>query len=168
MKAMFGNKERGGSDGVRWLDASCTELDSSLNIGGHKETIKERLCFSKVSEGHESGHDRVIEDPVYGELSASPHPPCGDSDGLILAGHAIAGYLRTSSLSELEWEVLFTSVCARYVIDLVNVQWNLRENIDKTEHIYQEWNNKRALHRLMTVGMERVYAIWDDISKTYD
>ena len=168
MKAMFGSKERGGSDGVWWPDANCTELDSSLNTEGYEDMIRERFYFSKVSDGDESGRDRIKEDPVNGELIASPHPPCGDPDGLILAGHAIAGYLRTSSLSELEWDVLFASVCARYVIDLVNLQWCLRESSDKTEYIYQEWNNKRALKRLMTLGKERVYAIWDDISKTYD
>ena len=137
------------------------------------EYVKHMEAMFRDKEGSGSDRGRQSDSSctelhvVPEDIMASPLSSHDDSDGLILAGHAIAGYLRTSSLSELEWDVLFASVCARYVIDLVNLQWCLRESSDLTEHIYHEWNSKRALQRLITHGKGRVYAMWDDISKSY-
>ena len=89
-------------------------------------------------------------------------------DGLVLAGHAIAGYLTTSSLTELEWQVLPASVCARHIIILTFIRQALPTNMDDIEnYISGEWNTKMVLKRLVSLGKDGVNAIWKDVCQRY-
>ena len=89
-------------------------------------------------------------------------------NSLVLTGHAVSSYLTTSSLTEVEWEVLLPAVCARYLILLIIIRQTLVRDGDKVKYkILYEWNHKRALTRPVSFGKRNVIAIWKDICEGY-
>ena len=105
---------------------------------------------------------------THGDPSGNLDPTSLELDDVILSGHAIAGYLTTSSLTELEWEMLLASVCARLIVLLMDTRGNLPENEEELEKAAcWEWTGITLLKRLVYLGKDRINAIWKGVCKDY-
>ena len=108
------------------------------------------------------------DQPSHGDPSDYVEPVSHERDEVILSGHAIAGYLTTSALTELEWEVLMASLCARYSIILMGIRGNLPEDVHQLEKVTGwEWNAMKSLRRLLHLGKDGINAIWKGVCKDY-
>ena len=144
-----------GKDSAGHADMLGEGKEQKSTLDQSSETLPEELTTNE-------------EHPVLSDPSGTPELGSHETDGLVLAGHAIAGYLTASSLTELEWEVLLPAVCARYIILFVIIRQILARSNDNIEsNVKFDWNCKKALKRLVSLGKDAVNVIWRDICKGY-
>ena len=173
MKTDYNEKPQGiETDSSESRYASCCSLAHASRVkeGGSSEL----LLHTDMTVLLETPHAQ--DQPTYGDQPAVSHEPgervpdaSQEPDKIVLAGHAIAGYLTTSSLTELEWEVLLASVCARHATVLIFFRGNFPRNIEEVEKMAsREWNGMKTLKRLLDLGKDRANAIWKGICEGYD
>ena len=107
------------------VDAEMVRLqDEASETTG--EVLKDQASSKALGDLPEERTPNKAHQLLSDPSDTSSHEP----DGLVLAGHAIAGYLTTSSLTDLEWEVLLPSLCSKYIILLVIVREMLGKDND--------------------------------------
>ena len=147
------------------LGTQCKETQPKEYIDYFKRSSLERNC--KTSDRVNRNQEQGSEAGGF-ELKAVLETSSHWINEVVLVGHAIAGYLTTSSLTELEWEVLLASVCARYTIILMCFRGNLPADLKAVENMAPKiWNAMISLKRLVHLGKDGVNEIWKGICKDY-